>query len=137
MYVADFSAVRFAYSEDAARELFYTNFTQNVHGYFALPGLTDRPYNFSVTSISTGKSYSMRSVEVRQPQIPTPVPNTAPDELEKLKDPCFVAICSFKKDEVSLTEHQLVSQLSKKYGVVIAGKSPEDHGIAPGIDAPW
>jgi hypothetical protein len=50
---------------------------------------------------------------------------------------CFVCICSFKRDEAEGPSHQVKGSLEERFAVVIGGKGPDDHGVAPSVESPW
>jgi hypothetical protein len=50
---------------------------------------------------------------------------------------CFVCICSFKRDEAEGPSHQVKGSLEERFAVVIGGKRPDDHGVAPSVESPW
>jgi len=113
----------------------------NVHGYFTLGGLLDRPYIYTVTNISDGRSYCTRSIIVRQPVSST---LTLPSGIFDIKQSsrqlgkiCFACLVSFKRDEPWGIGHQAKIDLEKTYDVVIKGKNPSEHRICPHIDFPW
>lgn len=112
-----------------------------MHGYFTLPGLVDRPYIYTVTHISEGRSYCTRSIAVRQPVSPVsllPDGRFNPEDVGKPNGKiCFTSICSFKRDEPSTTGHQAKIDLGKTYDSVLHGKQPHDHLLHPRLDAPW
>jgi acyl-CoA thioesterase II len=114
---------------------------QNVHGFFTLPGLVDRPYIYSITHLSEGRSFCTRSVTVSQPTKPSLIPSTGifdvQDAESQLGKICFTCICSFKRDEVGATRHQVEMDLEETYSVAIRGRDPETHPVPPQVDAPW
>lgn len=118
-----------------------SNNPQNVHGLFTLPGLVDRPYIYSITHLSEGRSYCTRSVTVRQPSTPSSIPSSGifdtKDGEKELGKICFTCICSFKRDEVGATSHQVAMNLEETYGAVIKGRDPSSHPPPPQIDTPW
>ena len=76
-------------------------------------------------------------MSVRQPASPSPAPYQESAVEGELKDICFTCICSFKKDELSAIGHQMDARLEERYAIVIQGRDPESHEIAPRVDAPW
>jgi len=119
----------------------------NVHGFFTLPGLVDRPFIYKVDDISDGRSYCTRSVVVQQPLEPS-IESGLPIALrlnqfnsshgqKELGKICFTCICSFKKDQEDDVGHQEVKPMDQEYSVVLNGKGPSDHPHAPSVDAPW
>jgi acyl-CoA thioesterase II len=114
---------------------------QNVHGFFTLPGLVDRPFIYSTAHISEGRSYCTRSVTVHQPTTPSSISSAgtfdSQDAEKELGKICFTCICSFKRDEAGATTHQANMDLEETYAVVVKGRDPSTHPVPPRIDAPW
>jgi acyl-CoA thioesterase II len=50
---------------------------------------------------------------------------------------CFTCICSFKRDEVSTTSHQITMNLAEAYGAAIQGRDASSHPPPPQLDTPW
>lgn len=76
---------------------------------------------YSVRHIRNGGVYCLRAVDARQEG--------------KI---CFSCLCSFKRSEARYSySHQPTAEFEKRYRSVLEGKRPEDHPVAPGIDAPW
>ncbi|KAG4441259.1 hypothetical protein IFR05_003250 [Cadophora sp. M221] len=126
----------------------------NVHGFFPLPGLVDRPYIYSITHLSEGRSYCTRQVTVRQPISPSkskpsssssspsassnPTPKFSMEDVQgELGKVCFSAMVSFKRDEEYGKGHQMEVGVRERYGSVIGGKRPESWPFVPRVDAPW
>ena len=110
-----------------------------MNGYFTLPGLTDRPYIYSVTHLSEGKSYCTRNVTVRQPKDPSPLPppfgkEDAEKDLGKI---CFSCICSFKRDERETFEGHQGTSVQERWEEVLGQRDGGSWPVAPGVDAPW
>lgn len=101
----------------------------------------DRPYIYTVTHISEGRSYCTRTVVVRQPTSSSSLlPNGQFDHKDAEKELgriCFTSICSFKRDETSNTHHQAQINVEEKYSLVLMGKTPDEHPQHPRIDSPW
>ncbi|KAI9827741.1 MAG: hypothetical protein M1832_004230 [Thelocarpon impressellum] len=100
----------------------------NVQCLFTLPGDAERAFVYAVQRVRDGGSYCTRAVTVRQPD---------GDGSADGDGVCFTCICSFKRDEESSFAHQHEARLEARYGEVLRGKRPEDHGLAPAIDTPW
>lgn len=99
------------------------SFAQSVSGFFLLPGRLDVPFIYAVRHVRDGGNYCLRAVEVRQKG-----------------RVCFSSLCSFKRPEAqqhNLSHQPPFSELEKRYESVLRGKRPQDHPVAPGIDAPW
>jgi acyl-CoA thioesterase len=112
---------------------------QNIHGFFTLPGMTDRPYVYEVTHLSEGKSYCTRNVSARQPTIASKSRSRFTEEDARTESGkiCFSCICSFKKDEKETFEgHQGVS-VQERWKELLGSKNGQCWETAPGIDAPW
>lgn len=77
---------------------------------------------YTVRRIRDGGVYCLRAVDARQEG--------------KI---CFSCLCSFKRREPKQCSysHQPAADIGNRYRSVLEGKRPEDHPIAPGIDAPW
>ncbi|KAE8450931.1 hypothetical protein EG329_005371 [Mollisiaceae sp. DMI_Dod_QoI] len=113
----------------------------NVHGFFTLPGLGDRPYVYSITHLSEGRSYCTRQVTVRQPlsassSVPFRVQDLGKGE-EGLGKVCFVSMVSFKRNEVEGVSHQVGEGVEEMYREVLEGRRPESWDVLPRIDTPW
>lgn len=126
---------------------------QNVHGYFTLPGHADRPYIYSVTHLSEGRSYCTRNVTVRQPLVPSisldisirprsgkKVRFRREEAGRELGKICFSCICSFKRDETESFEgHGLGGEenVQERWKEVLGKRRGSEWEKAPGQDAPW
>ncbi|KAL2075681.1 hypothetical protein VTL71DRAFT_624 [Oculimacula yallundae] len=117
----------------------------NVHGFFPLPGLVDRPYIYSISHLSEGRSYCTRQVQVRQPVSPAKSKSStdripkfgfgdAEGELGKV---CFSSMISFKRDEEYVNGHQREVGVRERYRSVIDGRKPESWKFVPRVDAAW
>lgn len=73
---------------------------------------------------------------VRQPLSPCTFPYDVKSAGKNLGNVCFVSMCSFKKDELATTKHQIKANLKEKYASVLK-EDPSEHGVAPKIDSPW
>ncbi|KAH7342813.1 thioesterase-like superfamily-domain-containing protein [Rhexocercosporidium sp. MPI-PUGE-AT-0058] len=122
----------------------------NVHGFFPLPGLVDRPYIYSITHLSEGRSYCTRQVTVRQPLSPSkstskssysssdPVLKFSIEDVQgELGKICFSSMISFKRDEEYVKGHQIGVGVRERYGSIVEGKRPESWPLVPRVDAPW
>ncbi|CZR57228.1 uncharacterized protein PAC_07118 [Phialocephala subalpina] len=110
----------------------------NVHGFFTLPAFPDRPYVYTITHLSEGRSYCTREVKVQQPTTSPPSIPFKPQDLEKnLGKVCFTSMVSFKRDEELGPNHQTEEGYEKKYEEVLKGKDPWDWPRLPRVDAPW
>ncbi|KAK4988234.1 hypothetical protein LTR50_004060 [Elasticomyces elasticus] len=94
----------------------------NVTGFFTLPGMTEVPFVYSVSTVRDGRSYCTRTVNVTQAEG---------------KGICFTCTCSFKTVEDNRFDVQEEVNLEKEYGVVLEGKRPDDWPEAPGVDMSW
>ncbi|KAH7419202.1 thioesterase-like superfamily-domain-containing protein [Cadophora sp. MPI-SDFR-AT-0126] len=125
----------------------------NVHGFFTLPGLVDRPYIYSISYLSEGRSYCTRQVSVRQPISPSPksLPATyftlsSPDQVPRfeigdangeLGKVCFSAMISFKRDENYVKGHQMEVGIRQRYKSVIERRKPDSWVFMPRVDSSW
>ncbi|KAE9372363.1 Thioesterase/thiol ester dehydrase-isomerase [Stipitochalara longipes BDJ] len=117
----------------------------NVHGFFTLPGATDRPYIYEVTHLSEGKSYCTRNVYVRQPvalSLPTQSLNSKrkfgiEEGRKGLGKICFSCICSFKRDEKDTFQGHQGESAQERWKKVLGERPGGSWDVAPGVDAPW
>ncbi|CZT40699.1 uncharacterized protein RSE6_00344 [Rhynchosporium secalis] len=122
----------------------------NVHGFFPLPGLVDRPYVYSISHLSEGRSYCTRQVQVRQPTSPAKSKSWSKssfrnhsqdfvikDVTGELGSVCFSSMISFKRDEGYITGHQTESGVRERYKSVIEGRKPDSWPFVPRVDAAW
>lgn len=130
--------------------------SQNMTGFFILPGRIDVPFIYKVRKVRDGGVYCLRSVEVYQlPEEESSHPSARATEQGTMVErrptdladftPCFTATVSFKRQEDPTQYSDLRYQtprisaghLRKTYGSVLAGKKPVDQPIAPALDATW
>jgi len=125
----------------------------NVHGFFTLPGLVDRPYIYTTSHLSEGRSYCTRQVSVRQPISPSPrsLPATyftlsSPNQIPKfeigdadaeLGKVCFSAMISFKREEEYVRGHQMEVGVRERYKSVIGERRPDSWELVPRVDSSW
>ncbi|KAL1969301.1 hypothetical protein VTN77DRAFT_9493 [Rasamsonia byssochlamydoides] len=121
---AAFGGHVFAQAAYAASQTVKKGFViHNISGFFLRLGQLDVPFIYSVRHVRDGGNFCLRAVEARQKG-----------------RVCFSCLCSFKRPETQQanSSHQPpFSDLRRRYGSLIRGKRPEDHPLAPGIDAPW
>ncbi|KAJ9248842.1 hypothetical protein DTO207G8_4372 [Paecilomyces variotii] len=112
----------FAQSAYAASKTVKRGFViHNIMGSFILAGRLDVPFVYTVRHVRDGGVYCMRAVDVRQNG-----------------KVCFSCICSFKRLETRFSYgYQPAVDLHEKYQSVLEDKKPEDHPLAPGVDADW
>ncbi|KAH9216960.1 thioesterase-like superfamily-domain-containing protein [Leptodontidium sp. 2 PMI_412] len=111
----------------------------NVHGFFPLPGLVDRPYIYSITHLSEGRSYCTRQVNVRQPISPSK------PSLKSSSKSSYSSLSSDPTPKFSIEDvqgelgkgHQIEVGVRERYRSVIEGKMPESWPFVPRVDAPW
>ncbi|KAK0125333.1 hypothetical protein ONS95_000644 [Cadophora gregata] len=125
----------------------------NVHGFFPLPGQVDRPYIYTISHLSEGRSYCTRQVSVRQPVSPSfkspPLPyfaTSSPDQIPRfeiedseaeLGKVCFSAMISFKRDEEYGKGHQMEVGIRERYRRVIGVRRPDSWAFVPRVDSSW
>lgn len=116
---------------------------QNVHGFFTLPGLPDKPYVYQVSTLSSGRSYATRYVTVKQPLVASSNRPFRTEDSEKgLSGVCFACIVSFKRDEKFGDEemgtgHQMKEGVRERFTGVFEGLDPGTLQKSPAVDAPW
>ncbi len=130
--------------------------TQNITGFFILPGRTEVPFIYKVRRLRDGGIYCLRAVEVYQKMAEeasetrsdaTKPQTTVTEETTETTDmaPCFTATVSFKRRENPdrylhfryQTPTVSAGHLRKTYGDVLDGRGPEHQPTAPGADAMW
>ncbi|KAJ9602951.1 hypothetical protein H2200_012731 [Cladophialophora chaetospira] len=108
--------------------------SQQVTGYFLLPGAIDIPYVYRIRRIRDGGMYCLRGVDVYQ----------VSEDAAQGTTPCFSAMVSFKRSEKGSKkwagyEYQdpAKDHIKSQYANVLEELHPENHPSAPGADALW
>jgi acyl-CoA thioesterase len=126
----------------------------NTHGFFTLPGQTDRPFVYFVTPVAESRTISIRSVTVRQPKEASVRGDLEGFKVEdgraELGGVCFHGVASFKIPAAAESRHQEVKDWVSEYQDALplaaaaraaaASASPIDPSrlpTCPDVDTPW
>lgn len=84
---------------------------QAVTGYFTAMGDSQKPFDYKITKVRTGRSYAVRSVTVEQPG---------------RKGVCFVCTASFKKPDRAAPGERAVLPAMPDFGEALGGIPHEE-----------
>lgn len=112
-----------------------------MHGFFTAQGLTDRPFIYAVTPMTSSRSFSTLSVTAHQPALPSTNPTgdhfpTADAHLPA-GSTCFTAIASFKSGEPhtgSGTVDAAESPVQERFASILSSRPPEAWPPSPPVD---
>ncbi|KAL2127730.1 hypothetical protein VTI74DRAFT_10259 [Chaetomium olivicolor] len=110
-----------------------------IHGFFTRPGDRTRPFIYSVTPLTSSRTFSTLSVTAYQPSQPSTNPQgdhfPLADASLPLSPPCFTAICSLKlpePDSVGVSTQEPPPQ--QRFASILSSRKPEDWPPAPPVD---
>ncbi|KAK4120259.1 Thioesterase/thiol ester dehydrase-isomerase [Parathielavia appendiculata] len=110
-----------------------------INGFFTRPGIPNRPYLYTVTPLTSSRTFATLSVTAQQPSQPSTNPQgdhfPKVDASLPLSPPCFTAICSLKLPEpdsagVSTQE----PQPQQRFASILSSRPPSAWPPAPPVD---
>jgi acyl-CoA thioesterase len=110
---------------------------QSIQGVFTNPGRVDRPFIYEVSKIATGRTFSTRLVNVRQPTEPSENPD-GPFNIEEadrpLADICFTCLTTFKRHSDGGADVQSLPSPQERYADILSQRQPDKWPPAPQVD---
>lgn len=109
----------------------------SIQGVFTSPGLKDRPFVYDVSPIASGRSFSARLVNARQPQQPSGTPGgpfSVSDADQPLGGVCFSCITTFKRSAPTPDEVQEPRSAQQHYADILAARAPGEWPVCPQTD---
>ncbi|KAJ2905917.1 hypothetical protein MKZ38_003705 [Zalerion maritima] len=108
-----------------------------IHGTFTLAGHADRPFIYTVSPLSTTKSFSTTLVTAAQPSAPSTNPDgdnfPIDDSTLPMGQSCFQALVSFKTAE-STQRHEQEPSVQSRFKNILESRIPMDWPPAPPLD---
>ncbi|SPO03107.1 uncharacterized protein DNG_05789 [Cephalotrichum gorgonifer] len=107
-----------------------------IQGCFTSRGLGDRPFLFTVTRISSGRSLATYSLTVRQPTTPSTAPSVRfprSDASRPLGPVCFTALVTLKAPEPSPVRVQAPSPQTL-HSSILSSRPPSSWPLCPQVD---
>lgn len=99
--------------------------------------MVDRPFIYEVSKIATGRSFSTRLVNVRQPAEPSKTPE-GPFSIEEAKRPqgeiCFTCLTTFKRHVGGQDDVQSPLSPQKRFADILSQRAPDEWPPCPQID---
>ncbi|PHH91364.1 hypothetical protein CDD83_725 [Cordyceps sp. RAO-2017] len=108
-----------------------------IQGVFTSPGLKDRPFIYDVSPISTGRSFTARLVNARQPREPSEKPSgpyPASDARRPLNGIAFSCITTFKRSRSTPNDVQESLSAQERYAEILASRAPDEWDASPQQD---
>ncbi|KAB5515040.1 acyl-thioesterase [Coniochaeta sp. 2T2.1] len=112
-----------------------------IHGYFTFPGYLDRPFVYTVTPLTSGRSFSTSSVTAHQPL--TPSNNPARDHFPlsdaslPLGPPAFTAMASFKSSALHTgggTVSSSEPSVQSRFAAILSSRPADAWPPSPPVD---
>ncbi|KJZ76856.1 hypothetical protein HIM_03733 [Hirsutella minnesotensis 3608] len=109
----------------------------SIHASFTRPGLTDRPFIYEVTPVTSGRSFAVSMVNVRQPKQPSeepsgPYPTTDADL--PLNGVCLSCITTFKRSLPGQDDVQEPQSAQQRYADILSSRAPDQWDACPQLD---
>lgn len=113
------------------------NSLQSIQGVFSNPGLTDRPFVYEVSNVSSSRSFSTRLITARQPSEPSSNP-TGPfptsDAQLPLGEVVFSCLTTFKRPVQGPAEVQDELSPQKRFADILNSRAPDEWEASPQAD---
>ncbi|KAG5925185.1 hypothetical protein E4U61_002299 [Claviceps capensis] len=109
----------------------------SIHGIFTTPGLSDRPFVFDVSSLTSTRTFFGRRVDARQPEQSSSDPDGPFPDMDArlpLKDICFSCITTFKRPTDGVDDVQSSESAQKRYADILSQRAPHQWEPAPQVD---
>ncbi|KAI9159047.1 Acyl-CoA thioesterase 2 [Paramyrothecium foliicola] len=109
----------------------------SIQGVFTSPGLLDRPYIYNVSTVFSSRSFTTRSVTVRQPTQPSSNPSgpfPASDADLDLNGVCFSCLVTFKRPVESPSDIQVPQSPQQRFAHILSQKAPDQWDPTPQAD---
>ncbi|KAK4154937.1 thioesterase-like superfamily-domain-containing protein [Chaetomidium leptoderma] len=110
-----------------------------INGFFTRAGIATRPFIYTVTPLTSSRTFSTLSVTAHQPSQPSTNPQgdhfPQADASLPLSPPSFTAICSLKlpePDSVGVSTQEDPPQ--KRFASILSSRAPSDWPPAPPVD---
>ncbi|KAL2189242.1 Thioesterase/thiol ester dehydrase-isomerase [Thermothelomyces heterothallicus CBS 203.75] len=110
-----------------------------IHGYFTRAGIPTRPFLYTVTPLSSSRTFSTLSVTAYQPSEPSTNPQgdhfPLSDAALPLSPPSFTGMCSFKlpePDSQGVSTQEAPPQ--ERFASILSSRAPEDWPPVPPLD---
>ncbi|PTB75559.1 Thioesterase/thiol ester dehydrase-isomerase [Trichoderma longibrachiatum ATCC 18648] len=109
----------------------------SIQGVFTYGGHVDRPFIYSVTKLSSGRSFQTFLVTVRQPKHPSANPS-GPFPLSDAADlplgpVCFSCHVTFKRPAPNFADEQL-SSAQDRFAHILSQRRPDEWEASPQLD---
>jgi hypothetical protein len=112
---------------------------QTINGFFTRVGIPTRPFLYTVTPLTSSRTFSTLSVTAHQPSQPSTNPQgdhfPLADAALPLSPPCFTALCSLKLPEPH--SHGVSTQSAppqQRFASILSSRAPEHWPPAPPVD---
>lgn len=110
---------------------------QSIQGVFTNPGLTDRPFIYEVTDLSSSRSFSTCLINARQPKAPSSQPDgpyPLSDADLPLGDICFTCLATFKRPLAGPSDVQDQPSPWQRYADILNSRPPDEWEASPQAD---
>ncbi|KAH0490789.1 hypothetical protein TgHK011_002241 [Trichoderma gracile] len=108
----------------------------SIQGVFTYGGYVDRPFIYSISRLSSGRSFQTLLVTVRQPKHPSATPS-GPFPLSDANLPlgpvCFSCHVTFKRPVPNFADQQLTSA-QERFAHILSQRRPEEWEASPQLD---
>ncbi|KAL7810624.1 Thioesterase/thiol ester dehydrase-isomerase [Trichoderma gracile] len=108
----------------------------SIQGVFTYGGYVDRPFIYSISRLSSGRSFQTLLVTVRQPKQPSATPS-GPFPLSDANLPlgpvCFSCHVTFKRPMPNFADRQLTSA-QERFAHILSQRKPDEWEASPQLD---
>ncbi|KAK4227763.1 thioesterase-like superfamily-domain-containing protein [Podospora fimiseda] len=108
-----------------------------INGFFTRPGVSDKPFIYSASPITSSRSFSTMSISASHPTSSSVTDHFSPSttSLNSLQPPAFAALISFKlpePDSAGISMQEPSPQ--QRFSSILSSRPPEDWPAAPPVD---
>lgn len=110
---------------------------KSIQGVYTNPGLVDRPFIYEVSKVASGRSFSTRLVNVRQPlkaSIKPDGPFTVAEAERPQGEICFTCLTTFKRHFEGKDDVQAESSPQERFADILSQRKPDEWPPCPQID---